>query len=189
MVDKPELSKTDWFLIFMFFLCLITGFFIIIPQPYGWAMFWLVVSCVTYLPLMYLPFYVKRYDTVIVATTKYVKEGLSNDSSDAWHKLNHRFAQRTNLSTWLTFILPLYTVNYLVALFGGFDYAQTIAVYQVLSVLTKALFAATTMDIHLDALRKAQRELAEEERANDARRAFFKYIFHEVNYSYWISDI
>jgi len=45
-------------------------------------------------------------------------------------------------------------------------------------VLTKGLFAAVTMDMHADLLIKF--ELREEQRANEARRAFMKYLFHEV---------
>ena len=52
------------------------------------------------------------------------------------------------------------------------------ALYQILSVLTKGLFAAVTMDMHADLLIKF--ELREEQRANEARRAFMKYLFHEV---------
>ena len=87
-------------------------------------------------------------------------------------------------------ILPLYSVNYLVSLCGGFNAIQTIVGYQILSVVTKGLFAAATMDIHLDALNQAQRALTEEQRANEARRNFLEYIFHEVHRisftSYWI---
>ena len=33
-----------------FFFCILTGFFIIIPQPFESASFWLAVSCLTYVP-------------------------------------------------------------------------------------------------------------------------------------------
>jgi hypothetical protein len=92
------------------------------------------------------------------------------------------YAKRYNLVMWLTIVLPLYTVNYLFALFGTIDAAQTIVIYQILSVLTKGLFAAATMDIHMDLLSSAEKLLVEEQRANDARRAFMKYIFHEVRF-------
>jgi len=134
-----------------------------------------------YLPVMYLPFYIKRYDSVLLDNTQNVDEEGNVGKPQAWRQLTQRFAQRYNLSIWLSLILPLYTVNYLIALFGGFNAAQTIAVYQVLSVFTKGIFAAATMDIHLDALHMAQRELLVEQRENEARRAFLKHIFHEVH--------
>jgi len=175
MVDKPELSWMDWFLMTTFFICLITGFLIIIPQPYGWAVFWLVVSCLTYLPLIYLPFYVKQFDNLIHPDEENIDK--YSESSD---QLNQRYAQRYNVTLLLTFMLPLYTVNYLVALFGGFDAAQTIAVYQVLSVFTKAFFAAATMNVHLNALRHVQQALIGEKEANEMRREYLKNIFHKV---------
>jgi len=187
MVEKPRLSLMDLFLITTCFLCLLTGFFIIIPQPYSLAVFWLVVSFTSYIPLIYLPFHVKAFVAVIQPTTQ-------SDESDGSvvlrPQLSQRFAQQYNVSVFLTMILPLYSVNYLVSLCGGFNAIQTIVGYQILSVVTKGLFAAATMDIHLDALNQAQRALTEEQRANEARRNFLEYIFHEVHRisftSYWI---
>jgi signal transduction histidine kinase len=168
IVDKPHLTKLDWFFMITFFICLVTGFFIIIPSSYGLGLFWLAMSCVTYLPVLALPW----YDIDIRPTV--ALEGR------ALHLFAEGYAKRYNLVMWLTIVLPLYTVNYLFALFGTINAAQTIVIYQILSVLTKGLFAAATMDIHLDLLFNAEKLLVEEQRANDARRAFMKYIFHEV---------
>ena len=160
-----------------FFICLIAGFFIIIPQNYALAVFWLVVSCLTYLPLLYLPCYVKTYSRWVYTDLRMETTFVGSDRSNS---ISQRYAQRYNLTIVLSVLLPLYTVNYLLALAGYINPAQTIAIYQVLSVLTKGLFAITTMDIHLGALVQAQRNLLDEERAHEARRAFLKYIFHEV---------
>ena len=82
----------------------------------------------------------------------------------------------------LSFILPLYTVNYLLAWGKIINAAVTIAVYQVLSVATKGLFSSVTMDIHFDLLVAARTSLSEENDrlASESRRAFLKYIFHEL---------
>jgi signal transduction histidine kinase len=169
IVDKPQLSRMDWFFMITFFLCLLAGFFIIIPQPYGAGVFWLLVACLTYLPILYLPWY---------------DVDLNEDDCElkgrSFQLLAEGYAKRYNLIMWLTIILPLYTVNYMFALFGFINPAQTIVIYQILSVLTKGLFAAATMDIHLDMLYDAEKLLVEEQRANNARRNFMKYIFHEV---------
>ena len=42
------------------------------------------------------------------------------------------------------------------------------------------LFAAATMDIHLGLMVEAEKALLEERRANEARRQFMRFIFHEV---------
>eukprot|EP01041_Mallomonas_annulata_P002749 gene2749-5415_t len=174
VVDKPYLTKTDWLLIISFWICLVTGFLIIPYQPYGWGVFWLVISCLTYLPLLYLPCYVGKCPSVYSDGLDY--STIPTEENEL--NLTHAHLKRYNLSVWLTIILPLYTINYLVAWAGGIDAATTIAIYQVLSVLTKGLFTALCMDSHVDVLMETQR--AVERRANAARRAFLKYIFHEV---------
>jgi hypothetical protein len=146
------------------------GFFIIIPQSYGLGLFWLAMSCLAYIPVLGLPWYDSDIRPIVELEGR------------ALHLFAMGYAKRCNLVMSLTIILPLYTVNYLLALFGTINPAQTIVIYQILSVLTKGLFAAATMDIHLDLLLNAEKILLEEQRANDARRAFMKYIFHEVRF-------
>eukprot|EP00596_Hydrurales_sp_CCMP1899_P003636 CAMPEP_0119051700 /NCGR_PEP_ID=MMETSP1177-20130426/73233_1 /TAXON_ID=2985 /ORGANISM="Ochromonas sp, Strain CCMP1899" /LENGTH=828 /DNA_ID=CAMNT_0007031009 /DNA_START=692 /DNA_END=3175 /DNA_ORIENTATION=+ len=168
IIDKPHLTRLDWFFMITFFLCLVAGFLIIIPQSYGLGLFWLAVSCLTYVPVLGLPWYDSDIRPIVELEGR------------ALHIFAEGYAKRYNLVMELTIVLPLYTVNYLVALSGTINAAQTIAIYQILSVLTKGLFAASTMDIHMDLLFNAEKLLLEEQRANDARRAFMKYIFHEV---------
>ena len=176
IVDKSSLNRVDIFIMICFWLCLITGWFIIFPQPYESGMFWFLVSCVTYIPVLYLPFYSASSDSTVC--TDHLQP--ANQDTSLTKIFIARFAQRRNLSLWLTVVLPLYTVNYIVALAGGYGPAETNAIYQVLSVLTKGLFAAATMDAHLVFMVEAEKAFLEEKRANEARRAFMKYIFHEV---------
>ena len=49
-----------------------------------------------------------------------------------------------------------------------------------LSSIHVGFFAAIAMDLHMDLQKKTQSALLEERRTNDARRAFMKYLFHEV---------
>jgi len=170
LVDKPELSKMDIFLMASFFVCLVTGFFIIVPQSKAVGYFWLTVSCVTYIPVLYLPFDNGNNYAMTDGDEVFIKQ------------YSERCTKRFNLAMVLTIILPLYTVIYLIALFGGAGPAETIAIYQILSLLTKGLFSAVTMDVHLDTLLQVKRAIIDENerRANEARRAFLKYIFHEV---------
>ena len=176
IVDKSALNRVDIFITICFWLCLVTGWFIIFPQPYESGMFWFLVSCLTYLPMLYLPFYSANSDSTVFTDHLHP----AKQDTTLSKIFNARFAQRRNLSLWLTVVLPLYTVNYIVALAGGYGPAETNAIYQVLSVLTKGLFAAATMDAHLALMVEAEKAFLEEKRANEARRAFMKYIFHEV---------
>jgi hypothetical protein len=174
IVNKPEFNRIDRALIITFWFCLLAGFLIIIPQPYEAGMFWFLLSCLTYLPVLYLPCYGADVDAYVID---------SNDKDvTVLRTASARLAQRYNLSMWLTVVLPLYTVNYIVALGKGYGPAETIAIYQVLSVLTKGLFAAATMDIHLGLMVESEKALLEERRANEARRQFMRFIFHEVRH-------
>ena len=134
--NKPKLTGMDWFLMGTFFLCLITGFFIIIPSSEAIGIFWLVVSCVTYLPVLYLPCYCKSRPALQLVTAEgdLIQLGTL-----------HIFSRKLRLAWMLTIILPLYTVNYLIAYAGWITPVETIAIYQILSVLTKGFFATITM--------------------------------------------
>ena len=126
----------DWFLMGSFWLCLVAGFFIIIPSPQSVGIFWLVVSCVTYIPVLYLPCYCKNSSSVQLVTA----EGEMIELG-----MQHIYSRKQKLAWVLTVILPLYTANYLIACGGGITPAETIAIYQVLSVATKGFFASVTM--------------------------------------------
>eukprot|EP00597_Dinobryon_sp_UTEXLB2267_P008217 CAMPEP_0170080524 /NCGR_PEP_ID=MMETSP0019_2-20121128/16647_1 /TAXON_ID=98059 /ORGANISM="Dinobryon sp., Strain UTEXLB2267" /LENGTH=120 /DNA_ID=CAMNT_0010294551 /DNA_START=1009 /DNA_END=1369 /DNA_ORIENTATION=+ len=52
--------------------------------------------------------------------------------------------------------------------------------FQFLSMATKGLYAAVLMDVHFDTLVVTQQALSLEQTANEARRAYLKYLFHEV---------
>ena len=81
--------------------------------------FWLVVSCVTYLPLLYLP--CNSNGTIASEKDSNLEEIVSFYAG--------RLAQQQNIAIWLSIILPLYTINYLVALFGGIDVPTTIEIF------------------------------------------------------------
>ena len=175
IVDKPFLTKFDWFIIITFYLCLITGFFIIPQQPVGSGQLWLAVSCLTYIPSLYLPCYSK--------TVAFQGGGGGSLLSEEQRiqLAADRYDQQQRMAMWLTITFPLYTVNYLVATWGGIDVPTTIVIYQILSLLTKGLFAAVTMDIHLDLIRDTElRAIEQENRVNAARRAFMRYHMHAV---------
>ena len=124
VVQKKQFSTADIVYMSTFWLCLIFGFFIIFDQPYWLGMFWLVLSCLFYLPMLHLPWYADETDVIdenliceqITKYTEYMK------------------IKRFHLIMWLTIVLPLYTVNYLVAMWNMIDFKTTIIIYQILSV-------------------------------------------------------
>ena len=162
-----------------FFICLVFGFLIIVPAPYGVGVFWLVASVIAYIPILYLPFYCHQPIEASVYPLLESGEGLSRMAT---LDICHLRAKRFRLTMVLSLILPLFTLNYLLASGGAIGPDATVAVYQILSVLTKGVFASVTMDIHFDLIVTARMALSEENdrRANEARRSFLKYIFHEL---------
>ena len=183
-VDKADLNLKDYMIIISFFFCILLGFVPIIPQSYWLGVFWIVMSCISYLPCLYLPFHVS-----------YRAQDFNDlEAGVESHKLK-RNRQRFHLAMWLTICFPLFPITYLLAALSVIGQGDTIGVYLILSVLMKALFTAIAMDAHSDALTAAQKSLIDERNANEARRvyhlmeekvasearqAFLKYIFHEV---------
>ena len=74
--------------------------------------------------------------------------------------------------------MPLFPVIYVMAFFSLIDPPQTIVLFQVLSLVVKGLFAVL-QDMN-DALTSVESALSREQQANESRRAFLKYLFHEV---------
>jgi len=100
IVAKSRLNKMDIFMIVTFDACLWAGFFIIPKQPYASGMFWFLISCITYLPMLYLPC-MPTFEDGEAAEDSLATSDVSIVSAS--------YAQRKNLSVCLTIILPLYT--------------------------------------------------------------------------------
>ena len=101
-------------------------------------------------------------------------------TSDSGSENVNLFKQYRNITTCITILFPCYVVNYLISTASLIDYYQTIIIYQALSLLTKGLFVSFMMDIHLNVLVDIDKALLREKYANETRRSFMKYIFHEV---------
>ena len=166
-VVKAKSCKTDNAMIVSFFFCILFGFLPIIPQPHWLAAVWLSLAFLCYVPIFYLPFHVS---------------GGSENFVDL--EVGSYFVKRNKqsyyLALWLTICFPLFPLTYLLAVFKIIGADETISIFLILSVLTKALYAAIAMDVHSATLTEAHHALVEERNANEARRAFLKYIFHEV---------
>ena len=165
-IHKKELHRIDIITIVTFFFSLFFGFLPVIPQPYWLALVWLVLSFISFLPSLYLPFHI------------FNESRLESDLEN--QKLAEAQRKKIHLSLWLTFALQLYPANYLLSMFHVVDGETTLGVYFLLTLLTKGLYSTIAMDVHSDALIEAEYALNEEKSANEARRAFLKYIFHEV---------
>jgi hypothetical protein len=157
--EKDDLNKIDWMLLVTFTLCLLFAFFIIFDQSELSAYLLLFCSCVSYSPSLYLPFY---------------RDPISSAPS-AYDSITSQMAtRRFQLSVFLTITFVLYVITYFFAHFGRIDYPMTIIIFQILSIVTKGLFATIVLDIQIFGIRSIQTLL--DEKANAARRAFMKYV-------------
>lgn len=94
--------------------------------------------------------------------------------------LGHIKKKRTDASIWLVAIISIFPVNYLLAMFGCYGSATTIAFYLIVSLITKGSYAAIAMEIHFNLLLDNERALNEVNMVKEVRRSFMKLVFHEV---------
>ena len=134
--NKRFLTRMDCFLMAAFLLSLLAGFFIIIPSPEAVAIFWLAISCFAYLPVCYLPWYCKTSSRMQLATA-------DGDAIDLG--IRHMLSRKQQLAWVLTLSFPLFPLTYFLAWGRVVNPAQTVAIYLILSVLTKGVFASITM--------------------------------------------
>jgi signal transduction histidine kinase len=169
-VDKPRLTRQDIFLTLSFFLSIALGFIIILEQPLWLAIIWLIISTVLYLPMFWL---------VVIAR---VENKISPDINAAeFQRLSELAMKQRNAAYVLVFIFPVYVVVYFLALADAMDEAMTIVGFQVLSVITKAFFAASVMETHTELLDPSTKALIEQKRKHEARRDFLRHICQVVS--------
>ena len=152
-----------------FFLSLFCGFLITISASNGLAAtVFLVLACMFYMPLLFLPW-------LIPSTRNGEYESLCYDEP-----MFQKLVKQHRLVLWITFTMPLFPLTYLLAAVRVINQEQSAMVFITLSMLIKGIYAAVLMDLNADALVTYKWRLRLELGANDSRRAFMKYIFHEV---------
>eukprot|EP00597_Dinobryon_sp_UTEXLB2267_P007451 CAMPEP_0170083156 /NCGR_PEP_ID=MMETSP0019_2-20121128/18559_1 /TAXON_ID=98059 /ORGANISM="Dinobryon sp., Strain UTEXLB2267" /LENGTH=484 /DNA_ID=CAMNT_0010298375 /DNA_START=719 /DNA_END=2170 /DNA_ORIENTATION=- len=76
--------------------------------------------------------------------------------------------------------MPLFPLSYFLALFRVFGISMSVLSFHFITMVAKGFYAAVLVDVHLDTLVVTQEALSLEQTANEARRAYLKYLFHEV---------
>ena len=140
--NKCSMSTMDWVMIGSFFLCLLAGFLINFPSSVAMGIFWLFVSCVAFLPSVFLPYYCHPSNSQCASISTIA---LDNQALLQFSSVQHTLIRRYQLAWILTIMQPLIAVTYLLAYGGLITPAQTIASYQTLSVLTKGYFISIAM--------------------------------------------
>ena len=182
LTEKKDFNRTDLAIMISFFVCIVCGFLPIIPQPRYLAYLWIAMSSVACLPVLLLPWYVSCQKQV-----PDIEEAASNQMSNV-----KRQKQQYSLALWMAVVCPLFPLNYILAATKVIGPGESVGIFLLLTLLLKAFFAASLADAHTLSLIDAQKELEksaidkifydlEKERyANESRRTFFKFLFHEV---------
>jgi len=165
--EQPDLTSFEFFMIFTFQLSLLFGFLVIVPQSTASAGVCLALAVLCYIPSLYLPFMGDSRLPIAVTESE-------------TRVLQHRRKKHRQLAMVITVVYPVFPLLYFLMMGKVIDASFNVAACHVFSMLSKGLFSLIAMDIHLTMNLELEKALAEERRANDARRAFMKYIFHEI---------
>eukprot|EP01035_Chromulina_nebulosa_P069544 gene69544-biopygen39665 len=141
MVDKKQLSKMDWTIIITFFLTIIFGFVIIIPQPTSVCYLWFVLSSLSLIPTVYLPWHVSYQED---------EEKVDIDTGVKHRSI--RKEQRFHFAVWLTFAFLLFPVVYLLAAFDAIGPDVAVGLFLLLSVILKGFLLVVIMEEFSNAL-------------------------------------
>ena len=107
-----------------------------------------------------------------------------------------RQKQQYYLAVWMAIVCPLFPLNYVLAATKVIGPGESVGIFLLLTLLLKAFFASSLADAHTLTLIDAQKELEKnaldkifydlekEKYANESRRNFLKYLFHEVRTQY-----
>lgn len=172
LTGKRNLNKVDYAIIVSFFVCSLFGFLPIIPQPKFLAYIWISMSALTSIPTLALPWYLSFEGNKRVGD---IEQGQVNPVSTGRRK-----KQQLLLAYWMAIVCPLFPLTYFLAATKVIGPGESVGVFLLLTLILKAFFAASLADAHTHALLDAEHELERERQANASRRAFLKYLFHEV---------
>ena len=89
-------------------------------------------------------------------------------------------SRKVTLITCIAALFPLFPVAYILRWYDYFDDNLLFAAFMLLSAGTKVVYASLCMDAHLEVSHPAIGLIDAEKFSNTSRRAFIRYVFHEV---------
>lgn len=168
MIDKPSVTSLEWTVMVSFFFCIVAGFVVIVPQPLPSAQFFLALSCFFFLPVLLLPW--SGGGSLFL---RHRKVEMQTENVDG--PLGPQHIRRRTLVLTVMFLYTLFALTYFLAVFGVIDKATTVCAFQVISVLTKGIFAATALHV----VRPSGRGGSENTQTL-LHGAFLEYVLHDV---------
>jgi len=89
-------------------------------------------------------------------------------------------ARKFSCSVYLAVIFPIFPAVYFAGLANVITKDMSTLITLILNFFAKILFSTFVMDSHLEVIDPNMYRLVAEKRSNEARRAFLRYVFHEV---------
>ena len=174
MEDKTALTTNDIIIILVFILAISFGFllnFRDMPVALGYLMF--ILGCCSITVTIVL-------DRV---TGKKLKAAMNDQDSTTndFRRVLVKASKRRTLSRLFLIVFPLFPLTHILAQSQVFDRDNTFIAYALCSLIAKLLFASTVSDAHMSLSEGVNKlRLTAELTANEKRRQFLRYVFHEV---------
>ena len=172
ITDREHFTFEDWSLIVGVFCSVLLGFFMLFKQPFAIACVLLLCSCLLY---CYVCMLIYRLDTKLRNSIREAEQSRQLYGTDL--DFNRR---RSRLCRTFLYVVTLHVVVYLVAVTGLIDHNTTLVGLLISDVWAKLFVTVAATEEHADVLNPLVYDLIQERTANEARREFLRYIFHEV---------
>lgn len=174
MEDKEALTAHDITILAVFVLAISFGFllnFKDMPTAVGYVLF--ILGCCSITVTIVLD---------RLSGTKFKTAINDHSASHAdYRRALIKASKRRTLSRLFVAVFPLFPMTHILAQAEVLDRESTIIAYALCSLIAKLLFASSVSDAHASLAEGVNKlRLSAEQTANDKRRNFLRYVFHEV---------
>jgi len=172
---KDSMTVSDKAILASTFGMILTGGLLATTRSLVLYCIYMSASCMCLFSLYWLFYKSYKNLNLIIETTSWLQQNTSE------YNLRLLLAKRKRTLTFILCLLfPLFPVSYFLALFQLIDADTTYVCILLSSCLTKILFASLFCDAHQEVSHPAFMQLELERASNLSRRAYLRYVFHEV---------
>lgn len=173
--DKPYLSKKDLSHIVSLHLCILFGALLQTTQNIILSYVYLLCSCIFCVPSVLIVLQARKDLRILLA------KSLGNESKKgALERLILLASRKATLSYCIGCLFPVFPLIYFLKYIDLIDNDVVFVGFMFTSAFTKILFASLCMDAHLEVSHPAIALIDAEKFSHTSRRAFLRYVFHEV---------
>ena len=174
MDDKNKLSLSDMMVILSLGLSIFFGFLLNLHLPLWFGILMLSLSMFSWIFALYHFRAVRHHYLTSVGQTL-----TNSNTAEDIRSVNIR-KRKFNLTTIIVALTPLFVLVYFLSLTRAINHDITQACYIACDICTKLLFTSYAVDAHIEMMHPSTSALIEEQRQNEARTSFLRFVFHEV---------